>query len=404
MKQALRIHNRIMRRLLRTIGGYEVKTEGDAFMVAFATVKQALKWCMQVQTELVLADWPSIIYEVPEAAIRTIQNISTYRGISVRMGMHVGHPLCELDPVTLRMDYFGLEVAVAARIRDLADGGQVFTTESVWNAARLLTADEERMLQGPRFFSVGKRQLKGVSEDVAVYAVYPESLQLRHVPSTINTNTTTTTITNTNTTANTITNTNTNTITNTSSNTSSNTSVIKTAIPDEQFHMFVQYIEQLSKVLQVEIEEEWMNSESDLVRMMDRLKELFFYADLIGIVSDDVNNNNNDENSSRNDENDFIIDEREMRNDFIINEETNSNDNNDKNNCNDNDKNNCNNNYKNNCNNNYINNVNAFDRERVRNVFKKYEMIFKFSRHAKEFKEMVIELEESGYFTKLFSD
>ena len=34
MRSAIKIHNTIMRRQLRITGGYEVKTEGDAFMVA----------------------------------------------------------------------------------------------------------------------------------------------------------------------------------------------------------------------------------------------------------------------------------------------------------------------------------------------------------------------------------
>ncbi|KAI6860944.1 adenylate cyclase protein, partial [Hortaea werneckii] len=41
MQSAIKMHNEVMRRHLRIIGGYEVKTEGDAFMVAFPTVTSA---------------------------------------------------------------------------------------------------------------------------------------------------------------------------------------------------------------------------------------------------------------------------------------------------------------------------------------------------------------------------
>ena len=181
MKQALRIHNRIMRRYLRTIGGYEVKTEGDAFMVAFSTVKQALKWCLQVQTELVLADWPSEIFSVEEASVLKQDDAFLYRGISVRMGVHVGQPVCELDPVTLRMDYFGLEIAIASRISNLADGGQVFTTTAVYEAVQKLEDEESKFLLNPVFFPLGNKLLKGLSEEMAVYAVYPDSLKARHL-------------------------------------------------------------------------------------------------------------------------------------------------------------------------------------------------------------------------------
>jgi adenylate cyclase len=58
MRAAIKVHNGIMRRCLRTIGGYEVKTEGDAFMVAFKNAEHALKWCLTVQMQLLEADWP----------------------------------------------------------------------------------------------------------------------------------------------------------------------------------------------------------------------------------------------------------------------------------------------------------------------------------------------------------
>jgi len=48
------------------------------------------------------------------------------RGISVRMGIHAGKPVCELDPTTDRMDYFGPVVNRAARVSGVADGGEIF--------------------------------------------------------------------------------------------------------------------------------------------------------------------------------------------------------------------------------------------------------------------------------------
>ena len=48
MQSAIKMHNEVMRRHLRIIGGYEVKTEGDAFMVAFPTVTSALLWAFTI--------------------------------------------------------------------------------------------------------------------------------------------------------------------------------------------------------------------------------------------------------------------------------------------------------------------------------------------------------------------
>ena len=58
MQSAIKLHNEVMRRHLRIIGGYEVKTEGDAFMVAFPTVTSALLWAFTIQIQLLEVQWP----------------------------------------------------------------------------------------------------------------------------------------------------------------------------------------------------------------------------------------------------------------------------------------------------------------------------------------------------------
>lgn len=111
MQTAIRIHNQLLRRQLRAIGGYEVKTEGDAFMVSFPTVTAALLWTLTVQIELLREDWPQEILDSDEGKeIRTPQGDVLYRGLSVRMGIHFGSPVCEADPITRRMDYLGAMV------------------------------------------------------------------------------------------------------------------------------------------------------------------------------------------------------------------------------------------------------------------------------------------------------
>jgi class 3 adenylate cyclase len=49
MNDALSTHDTVMRSIMRIFGGYEVKTEGDAFMVAFSTPVDAVTWCINVQ-------------------------------------------------------------------------------------------------------------------------------------------------------------------------------------------------------------------------------------------------------------------------------------------------------------------------------------------------------------------
>ena len=63
MAESLAMHNALMREAIGEFKGYEVKTEGDAFMVAFASAELAVQWCMEVQMRLLEVKWPEKIYE-----------------------------------------------------------------------------------------------------------------------------------------------------------------------------------------------------------------------------------------------------------------------------------------------------------------------------------------------------
>ncbi|KAL8999220.1 MAG: hypothetical protein Q9169_001885 [Polycauliona sp. 2 TL-2023] len=205
MRAAIKMHNEIMRRQLRVIGGYEVKTEGDAFMVSFPTATSALLWCFYVQSLLLEANWPSEILQSSHCAevLDSDQNI-IYRGVSVRMGIHWGRPVCEPDPITRRMDYFGPMVNRAARISGAADGGQIFVssdfiaeihrvletyaeadrsvaTESDDMGDDALSAEIRRELrqlstQGFEVKDLGSHKLKGLENAEYLYLMYPHAL------------------------------------------------------------------------------------------------------------------------------------------------------------------------------------------------------------------------------------
>ena len=209
MRSAIKMHNEVMRRHLRIIGGYEVKTEGDAFMVAFPTVTSALLWCFTIQSQLLETPWPSeILNSVHGQEVLDAEDNVIFRGLSVRMGIHWGHPVCEMDPVTKRMDYFGPMVNRAARIESVADGGQItVSSDFIAEIQRLLethiesdrsgstgsdetTADdlmnqtirrELRALssQGFEVKDLGLRTLKGLENPEYIYLMYPHSLSSR---------------------------------------------------------------------------------------------------------------------------------------------------------------------------------------------------------------------------------
>lgn len=208
MRSAIQIHNDILRRQLGIIGGYEVKTEGDAFMVAFATTTAALLWCFNCQYQLLEAEWPTEILEQPQCRLQyDPENNIIFRGLSVRMGVHWGEPVCERDPVTDRMDYFGPMVNRASRISAVADGGQVFVSSDFMSDMQRnleLFADRERAAstgseesfsmdlgdnirrelqqlnsQGFVIKDQGERKLKGLENPEPLYLIYPHALSGR---------------------------------------------------------------------------------------------------------------------------------------------------------------------------------------------------------------------------------
>ncbi|CEP07634.1 hypothetical protein [Parasitella parasitica] len=204
MRSAIKIHDAVMRRTLRSIGGYEVKTEGDAFMVCFQNTIAALLWCFTVQLQLLEADWPAGILETEEGREIQKDNKVIYRGLSVRMGIHLGTPVYERNPITKRMDYFGPVVNKASRICNAADGGQICVSSDVIAALRempgvfgddksssaeaseaaIVTHSLSRDIQqikrlGFHVVEMGERRLKGLETPEMLCLVYPKQLSGR---------------------------------------------------------------------------------------------------------------------------------------------------------------------------------------------------------------------------------
>ncbi|KAG1739309.1 hypothetical protein EDB19DRAFT_1711525 [Suillus lakei] len=193
MPTAMRIHNNLLRRHLRTCGGYVVKTEGDAFMCSFPTTLAAMWWCLIVQQQLLREPWPLEILECPEGKeVYDEHGQLLARGLSVRMGVHCGTPVCEPDPITSRMDYFGPMVIRAARISGIALGGQIMCSADVVRElnAKIFENDQDteysefqptQAIEAIRQMQIalvpaGEVKLKGLEIPEIVSLVYPAAL------------------------------------------------------------------------------------------------------------------------------------------------------------------------------------------------------------------------------------
>jgi len=115
-REALAIHDEIMRTALADLGGYEVQTAGDSFFVAFQDAQAALAYCLLTQRRLATATWPPAFRD---------------EAVRVRMGAHSGNPWIRSDPTTGRMDYGGPDTNITSRISGAAHGGQVLLSQAM---------------------------------------------------------------------------------------------------------------------------------------------------------------------------------------------------------------------------------------------------------------------------------
>ncbi|KNC51320.1 adenylate and Guanylate cyclase catalytic domain-containing protein [Thecamonas trahens ATCC 50062] len=129
MIDVLETHNAIMRDTMAATGGYEFKTEGDAFFVAYTNVEDVIAFCVYVQDALMATAWPAWLNEALPTG-----DPSVWNGVRVRMGVHVGPASHTFDERAARMLYFGRVVKLATLVTDSGAGGQIMVSRPVVDA------------------------------------------------------------------------------------------------------------------------------------------------------------------------------------------------------------------------------------------------------------------------------
>ena len=105
--EVLRAHNDVVRKVTAEHGGSVVKSQGDGFMLAFASARRAVSCAQAIETAVAEA------FRDPGSPIR------------VRIGLHVGETVHEGD------DHFGHAVNYAARVASAAAGGEIVVSSLV---------------------------------------------------------------------------------------------------------------------------------------------------------------------------------------------------------------------------------------------------------------------------------
>jgi len=174
----LDLHHEVIRASIAKHNGYEVKTEGDAFMIAFSSATHGLQFAMDTQIHLRDANWPPLFIEdsLPIEAARSSSD-GSFRGLRVRMGIHIGTPTASPDPTTGRMDYLGRMVNKTGRLMRAANGGQVLVSSRAWSRAKSGLNDDSIEV-----IDLGIHALRGISGTDLIYQVSPTPLRARRFP------------------------------------------------------------------------------------------------------------------------------------------------------------------------------------------------------------------------------
>ena len=190
MNQALEVHHNVIRKCIDEFAAYEVKTIGDAFMIAVSSPDLAVRLVNKIQIELLHADWPIELANMPTSCSEFIRPTRSgelprpiFRGLRCRIGVHIathsegveegGQIQCKYDKVTKGYDYYGQATNVAARIEALGFGGQTLISSDIYEGLSDEVKDKCLLT------AVGGFELKGVSGEVQVYQCMPRQLKGR---------------------------------------------------------------------------------------------------------------------------------------------------------------------------------------------------------------------------------
>ena len=137
--EVLGTHNSIVRAQVDEHGGYEVKSQGDGFMIAFPSARQAVRCAIDIQRALARR---AANGELP---------------VRIRIGIHTG------EAIQRGGDFYGRSVAMAARIAGRAEGGEILVSSLV---SGLVEPAGDIALQ-----EAGDAVLKGLSGEQRLFRV-----------------------------------------------------------------------------------------------------------------------------------------------------------------------------------------------------------------------------------------
>ncbi len=118
----LQQHNALVREQIRAHGGFEVKTIGDGFMVAFQSARRALQCAIAMQKAMAAMEQGTGDKEQGDESESLVPGSMFPVPLRIRIGLHAGEAVKDRD------DFYGKNVILASRIGGIATGGQILVS------------------------------------------------------------------------------------------------------------------------------------------------------------------------------------------------------------------------------------------------------------------------------------
>lgn len=143
--EIIRAHNKLVRRVVVKCGGDVAKSQGDGFLLVFASAGSALACAVELQR-----------------AVSRFNHANRGTSLRLRIGVHTGNVF------ELEQDFFGRTVILAARITGRAHGGQVLVSEA--------SKEYTQRLGQWKYLAPASLKLKGLAGPERVYSLAWEAV------------------------------------------------------------------------------------------------------------------------------------------------------------------------------------------------------------------------------------
>ncbi len=148
--ELLQLHREMLRPIFRSLGGNEIKTMGDAFLIEFQSALQAARCAIAIQREM----------------RRYNGSVAEERKINLRIGLHIGDVVFESN------DVYGDGVNLASRIYTQAQPGGIVITRSVY--------DQIYNKIDITIRRIGPQRLKSIQKPVELFSIELDGNQKYH--------------------------------------------------------------------------------------------------------------------------------------------------------------------------------------------------------------------------------